>query len=81
MKHIDLSFVYMSEVIEMEEIASILPIVAPLIAIQFLLMVIALISLIKADHTNGHKALWAVLIVFIGYIGPILFFIIGRRQD
>ena len=65
----------------MEEMISMLPIIAPLILIQFLLMIVALISLLKTDQTNGHKALWAVLIVFLGYIGPILFFIIGRRQD
>ena len=65
----------------MEEIASMLPIIAPLIVIQLVLMIIALISLIKAERTNGHKALWAVLIICLGYIGPILFFIIGRRQD
>ncbi|SHN28414.1 PLD nuclease N-terminal domain-containing protein [Gracilibacillus kekensis] len=64
----------------MGEILNSLPIVAPLILVQFLLMIIALISLIKAEQTNGPKAMWAVIVIFIGFIGPILFFIIGRRQ-
>lgn len=65
----------------MEEIVNLLPIIAPLIIIQFLLMIIGLISLVKTEQTNGPKALWAILIIAVGYIGPILFFIIGRRQD
>jgi len=44
-------------------------------------MIIGLISLVKTEQTNGPKALWAILIIAVGYIGPILFFIIGRRQD
>ena len=65
----------------MGEIAEILPIIAPLVIIQFLLMIVALISLVKTEHTNGPKIMWVLLIIFISYIGPILFFIIGRRQD
>lgn len=65
----------------MEELVHLLPIIAPLIIIQFLLMIIGLISLVKTEQTNGPKALWAILIIAVGYIGPILFFIIGRRQD
>ncbi|UOQ84574.1 PLD nuclease N-terminal domain-containing protein [Gracilibacillus salinarum] len=57
-----------------------LPVIAPLAVIQFLLMIIAIISLVKADHTNGPKAMWAVIIILIGFIGPVLYFIIGRRQ-
>ncbi|GAE95393.1 hypothetical protein JCM21714_4626 [Gracilibacillus boraciitolerans JCM 21714] len=64
----------------MNELLSIMPIVAPLIIIQLLLLIVALISLIKAEYTNGPKAMWAVIIIFIGFIGPILFFILGRRQ-
>ncbi|MFD2656464.1 MULTISPECIES: PLDc N-terminal domain-containing protein [Gracilibacillus] len=53
---------------------------APLIIIQFLLMIVAIIALLKTEQTNGPKPMWAAIIILIGFIGPILFFIVGRRQ-
>lgn len=38
-----------------EDLVEFLPIIAPLILIQLILMIIAIISLIKADDTNGPK--------------------------
>jgi len=56
-------------------------IVAPLIAVTLLLMVIALIDLIKRPQTNGPKWVWALVILFISTIGPILYFIFGRKES
>lgn len=56
-------------------------IVAPLIAIQLILMIIALVACIKAEHTNGPKWLWVIIIVLLNLLGPIAFFIFGRRND
>ncbi|WP_409342488.1 PLD nuclease N-terminal domain-containing protein [Paenibacillus sp. MBLB4367] len=55
--------------------------VAPLIAIQFILMVTALVGCIRAERTNGPKWMWALIIIFISLIGPVLFFTVGRRND
>ncbi|WP_163102715.1 PLD nuclease N-terminal domain-containing protein [Peribacillus alkalitolerans] len=55
-------------------------IIAPILLLQLILMIIALVDLIKIDQTKGPKALWAVLILVTGIIGPILYLIIGRRQ-
>lgn len=52
--------------------------IAPLILIQFILMVVALIDWVKRETTNGPKWLWLLIIIFINTIGPILYFIIGR---
>lgn len=60
---------------------SILPIVAPLAVLQLILMIVALISCIKEDETNGPKWLWLVLIVGISMIGPILYFVLGRKRQ
>lgn len=54
---------------------------APLLIIQFILIIVALVDLIKASETNGPKWLWAVIIVFVNILGPVLYFIIGRRKD
>ncbi|MCG1023686.1 PLD nuclease N-terminal domain-containing protein [Sutcliffiella horikoshii] len=54
---------------------------APLIVLQLILVVTALISLARQEHTNGPKWVWAFIILFITTIGPILYFIIGRKND
>ncbi|MCG3421160.1 PLD nuclease N-terminal domain-containing protein [Oceanobacillus sp. M65] len=56
-------------------------IVAPFLIIQAILMVIALIDLIKADNVNGRKGMWVFIVVVLHTIGPIAYFIFGRRND
>lgn len=66
----------------MEELAAIpWALIAPLIVIQFILMIVALVDLVKIHATNGPKWLWAIIIVFVNMLGPILYFIVGRRQS
>lgn len=54
---------------------------APIIVIQFILIVVAVVDLVKVKETNGPKWLWAVIIVIGSIIGPVLYFIIGRKKD
>jgi len=61
--------------------SELIPIIAPLIAVQFLLMLIALIMCIKAEETRGPKLMWVFIILFVSIFGPIAFFIAGRRND
>ncbi|WP_144023668.1 PLD nuclease N-terminal domain-containing protein [Paenibacillus sp. FSL H8-0548] len=68
----------MNESIELSEI---LPIIAPIIVIQLILMVIALILCAKAEKTRGPKWVWVLIIIFVNLVGPIAFFIAGRRSD
>ncbi|MRH44642.1 transcriptional regulator [Aquibacillus halophilus] len=63
------------------EIVEVLPIVAPILVIQIILMIVGLIAWTKTDETNGPKWMWLLIILFFSVIGPILFFIIGRRQQ
>lgn len=64
----------------METFMEFLPIFAPLLIIQFILLIVALIDLVKIKQTNGSKGLWAIIIIFINIIGPILYFIFGRKE-
>ncbi|WP_394121594.1 PLD nuclease N-terminal domain-containing protein [Planococcus donghaensis] len=43
-------------------------------------MIFALVDLIKNPNPNGPKWMWGILIVVINIIGPILYFVIGRRN-
>ncbi|MBU8878783.1 PLD nuclease N-terminal domain-containing protein [Bacillus sp. FJAT-29790] len=56
-------------------------IIAPIIIIQLILMIVAVVDLIRIEKTNGPKWIWALIILFINLIGPILYFVIGRRNQ
>ncbi|WP_018758645.1 PLD nuclease N-terminal domain-containing protein [Paenibacillus terrigena] len=53
---------------------------APILAIQLILMVTALTSLYKADATRGPKWMWVLIIVFGQILGPIIYFVVGRND-
>jgi hypothetical protein len=53
--------------------------VAPLLIIQLILLIVALVDLTRTEKTNGPKILWVFIILFVNIIGPILYFVIGRR--
>jgi uncharacterized membrane protein len=56
-------------------------IIAPIIIIQLILLIVALVDLSRIEKTNGPKLLWVFIIVFVNIIGPILYFVIGRRNN
>jgi hypothetical protein len=65
----------------MDSISHVLPILAPIAIIQLILFIVALVDLIRIERTNGPKWLWVILILFVNIIGPILYFVIGRRAN
>lgn len=65
----------------MDELMEVLQYVWPLLVLQFILVVTALIALSKTVQTKGPKWVWALIILTVSIVGPILFFILGRRTD
>ncbi|SEO65655.1 Phospholipase_D-nuclease N-terminal [Amphibacillus marinus] len=63
------------------EVLEMIKLFMPLIILQFILMVAAIIALFKTEKTNGPRWLWLLIILFVSMIGPVAFFIIGRRQE
>lgn len=54
----------------------------PIGVIQLGLLVFALVDLIRRQKIRGgNKWLWGILIVFVSYIGPILYFVLGREEE
>ncbi|MDF2668656.1 MAG: transcriptional regulator [Paenibacillus sp.] len=56
-------------------------ILAPIFAIQLVLVIIALIDCIRSEQTKGPKWLWILIIIFVNIIGPIVYFVVGRGRD
>ena len=55
--------------------------ILPVLVIQFLLVVVAVTDLVRVKSTNGPKWMWALIIVVINIIGPVVYFIVGRRNE
>nr|WP_245402534.1 PLDc N-terminal domain-containing protein [Psychrobacillus psychrodurans] len=55
--------------------------ILPVLIIQLLLVVVALIDLLRVKNTNGSKWMWAIIIILISIIGPVIYFIVGRRNE
>ena len=64
----------------MNEISEFIPFLIPIIIIQLVLLVVALIDLAKRPSTRGPKWVWVLVILFINIIGPIVYFVVGREE-
>jgi hypothetical protein len=59
-----------------------LPLLIPVIALQFILMIAALIDLFKEGTvTRGPRWVWALVIVLGELLGPIAYFVFGRKEE
>ncbi|WP_042142103.1 PLD nuclease N-terminal domain-containing protein [Paucisalibacillus sp. EB02] len=54
--------------------------IAPILIINVILLLVAIVDLIKVKETNGPKWLWAIIIFLVSILGPVLYFILGRRS-
>ena len=60
-----------------------LKLIMPLIIIQVVVMLIGLVDLFKIDKEKikgENKFLWAAIIAFIGFIGPIIYLTVGKKK-
>lgn len=63
----------------MSEITNNLALLLPVIILEFILAITALIHVIKhPNYRFGNKAIWIIVVLFIQIIGPIFYFIFGR---
>lgn len=66
----------------MESLMEYLPILIPVIIIDLVLIITALIHVIKhPNYRFGNKAIWIIIVLFISIIGPILYFAVGRGDE
>ncbi|MBY7121271.1 PLDc_N domain-containing protein [Bacillus sp. 16GRE42] len=62
------------------DIMAFLPIILPVIAVGALLVFIALIDLYRNRKTRKNVFVWTLIILFVNVLGPILYFVIGRKD-
>ncbi len=59
----------------------ILPFLIPIVIIELALLIFALVDLTKQRVTRGPKWMWALIILFIQIIGPIVYFVAARKEE
>jgi hypothetical protein len=57
-----------------------LPFLIPILLLQLALIVVALIDLARRERTRGPKWAWVLIILLINFIGPIVYFVLGREE-
>lgn len=54
----------------------------PIIVLQILLSVIALVHILRHDtYKVGSRVVWIIVVLCVQTIGPILYFVIGRSEE
>ena len=67
---------------ELELLVDILPFLIPVIILEIALLVLALVDLFKREHMSSNtRLIWALVIIFLNIIGPIIYFIFGRGES
>ena len=64
----------------MENISSLIPFLIPIVLLQLGLMVFSLVDLIRRERTKGPKWVWALVIILVSLIGPIVYLVVGREE-
>ncbi len=67
---------------ELSQLKEFLPFIIPLVIVQFVLLGYTLYHILTHDHyKRGNRALWMIVaIVGMNYVGPILYFILGKEE-
>ena len=64
-------------------LAEILPFLIPLIVLQLVLMGVGLYDLTRPERRvkGDSKVVWALIIIFVNLLGPLLYFLFGREES
>lgn len=55
--------------------------IIPLLIIELALAAVAIFDLVKRERVKGgNKMIWALVVVFIGIIGPLVYLTMGREE-
>ena len=62
---------------------TLIAVLLPLVILQLILLVAGLYDLTRPNRRvkGDSKAVWALIIIFVSTIGPILYFLVGREPE
>lgn len=65
------------------KLEQVIALLLPIVLIQAALMLFALIDLERDERRvrGGNKIVWALIIVFVNVIGPIVYLTLGREES
>lgn len=64
----------------MDTLQEMLPFLIPIFLLELALLVVALVDLIRRERTRGPKWAWALAIVLVNILGPIVYLLFGRED-
>ncbi|MGN0317750.1 MAG: PLDc N-terminal domain-containing protein [Lachnospira sp.] len=66
----------------MPNVNEMMPLIIPLIIVQFILLAVTIIHILKHDnYKRGNRIIWLVIaIAGMNFIGPILYFALGKED-
>jgi len=66
----------------LDNISQYIPILLPLVIIQVIFQIVSLVDLFKRqkEEIRGERVLWVFVILLMGILGPVLYFLLGRKQ-
>lgn len=66
----------------METLTENLAVFLPLIILQMTLAVTALVHVLRhKKYKFGNRIMWVLLVLFIQFIGPVVYFVFGRGEE
>jgi len=67
--------------VNFEELTHFLPFLIPVVILQGVLMLVALIDLLRRERTRGPKWVWLLVILFVNLFGPIAYLMFGKEEE
>jgi hypothetical protein len=66
----------------MNELMEFLPFLLPLVIVQFVLLGYTLYHILTHDtYKRGNRTMWLIVVlVLMNYVGPILYFLLGKED-
>jgi hypothetical protein len=59
-----------------------LPFLIPLLIVQFAFSITALVHVLRHPHYRfGNKLMWALIVLFVQIVGPVVYFVVGRGEE
>ena len=67
----------------MDKIMEFLPFLIPLVIVEFALLGYTIYHILTHNHyKRGNRTLWLIItIVLMNFVGPILYFLLGKEDD